>query len=83
MYMANAKILRWGPNAAYIPLTRIGGLRWGKGKFCFALGVRQILVFLDTNMLVSPARNFAFRLLPDADPQRERFCVAVEYRFKS
>ena len=26
---------------------------------CFALGVRQIIVFLDTNMLVSPTRTFA------------------------
>ena len=29
MYIANVKILRWGPNATYIPVTRVG---------CFALG---------------------------------------------
>ena len=28
MYMANAKILHWGPNTTYIPLARIGVLRW-------------------------------------------------------
>ena len=25
MYMANARILHWGPNATYIPPVRIGG----------------------------------------------------------
>ena len=29
MYMANMRILRLGPNATYIPLTRVGVLRWG------------------------------------------------------
>ena len=33
--MANAKILRWGPNATYIPPTRVGDSR----------GVTQILGF--------------------------------------
>ena len=32
--------------------ARIGGSPWG-----FALGVAQILVFLDTNMVVSPTQN--------------------------
>ena len=30
MYIANARILRLGPNATYIPLTRVGVLHWGK-----------------------------------------------------
>ena len=34
MYMANAKILHWGPNATYIPPVRVGGWHWG-----LALGV--------------------------------------------
>ena len=33
MYVPNAKILRWDPNATYIPLTGVG----------LALGVTQIL----------------------------------------
>ena len=45
MYMANAKILRLGP------IYSIGS-RWG-----IALGVTQILAFLDTNMFVYPTQN--------------------------
>ena len=29
MYMVNAKVLRWGPIATYIPLAHVGVLRWG------------------------------------------------------
>ena len=29
IYMANAGPSRWGPNTTYIPLARIGILRWG------------------------------------------------------
>ena len=29
IYMANAGPSRWGPNATYIPLARVGVLRWG------------------------------------------------------
>ena len=34
MYMPNAKMLRWGPNTTYIPLTGVGGntnFRFGVG----------------------------------------------------
>ena len=33
MYIANLKNLRFGPNATYIPLTRVGGLCWGNASF--------------------------------------------------
>ena len=33
MYMANARILRWGPNATYITPVRIWGWRWGNPNF--------------------------------------------------
>ena len=39
MYMANAKISRWGPKATYIPLSRVGGNTnfsfgvWGNADF--------------------------------------------------
>ena len=56
--MANAKILRSGPNATYIPLAFAFGFCVGVTQIlCFALGVMQILAFLDTNMLVSPTRH--------------------------
>ena len=51
MYIANAKILRLGPNATYILLISIGGSH---------RGVVQILAFLDTNMLVLPTQISAF-----------------------
>ena len=70
MYMANVRILRWGPNANLYSTD----LRWG-----FTLGVTQILVFtlevtqifrfLDTNMLVSK-RKFSHW---GADPTASQF----------
>ena len=41
----------------YIPLTRHRVLRGVMEMLCFALGVRQILAFLDTDMLVYPTQN--------------------------
>ena len=41
--MANAKILHWGPNATFLPLTRR-----------FRVGGNANFSYLDTNMLVSP-----------------------------
>ena len=32
MYMANARNLRLGPNATYIPLAHVGGFALGKAK---------------------------------------------------
>ena len=46
MYMANARNLRLGPNATYIPLTRFGGFALGDSKK-FASPIAK-----DTNMLV-------------------------------
>ena len=58
IYMANARILRWGPNATYIPPARVLGLALGVMQIlAFALGIMQIIAFLDTNMLVSPTQN--------------------------
>ena len=48
--MANAKHLRWGPNATYIPPACVAGDHGG-GILAFALGVTQISSFLHTNML--------------------------------
>ena len=61
------------------------GLCWGfalgvKQILCFALGVTQILAFLDTNLLVYPTQSFVLGVLSNANPQREKICVAVEYR---
>ena len=53
-----------------------------------ALGVMQILAFLDTNMTLQGQREnqhktLALGVLPNAMAQRECFCVAVEYRLNS
>ena len=62
MYMANAKILRWGPNATYIPLTGVGGCAHftfcvgGNANFTFCVG-SKIPTCWYTNMLVSPTQN--------------------------
>ena len=57
MYMANARNLRLGPNATYIPLARIGGFALGDAKdlrhptqeiptcwYLFALGNRKYYI---------------------------------------
>ena len=46
MYMANAKKLRLGPNATYIPLTHVGGFALGDAQKCASPNAK------DTNMLV-------------------------------
>ena len=46
MYMANARNLRLGPSATFIPLTRVGGFALGDGKRFASPNAR------DTNMLV-------------------------------
>ena len=48
MYMADARTLRLGPNATYIPLTCVGGFALGDTNFRFG-----VFAILDTNMLVS------------------------------
>ena len=79
----NVKILRWGPNATYVPLTGVGVLRLGLTQILgLASGVMQIFTFLDTNMLVSPTRNSGVGgLYQRKDPTR-KLCVAMEYRLK-
>ena len=49
----------------------------------FALGVTQILVFLDTKLLVSPMRNSRVGGLDQRKVPTRKICVAVEYRLKS
>ena len=59
MYMANAQILRLVPTATYIQPTCVGA---------FALGVTQILAFLDTNMLLNPLKKFTLGYYPTQIP---------------
>ena len=84
MYMPNARILRLEPKATYIPLNRVGVLQYGLTHiFKFALGVTQILGFLDINMLLRYyCKIVALGVQANASTQREWFCVAVEYRPK-
>ena len=72
------------PNANYIPSVRLGlmlGL-WelALGQGGFALGLRG---FSDTNILVSASESVTLGARPNAKPQREWFCVAVEYRLNT
>ena len=77
--MVNAKILCWGPNATYIPLT--GGFVLGITQILgLASGVMQIFTFLDTNMLVSPMQNSAAEGLDQRKAPPREFYIAVEYR---
>ena len=65
------------PNATYIPLARVGILRWGWRKF-------YILRWLeDTNMLVSQTKNSGVGGIARRHPRRQVFCVAVEYRLNT
>ena len=43
-------------NTTYIPLARVWVCVGGKANLMFRVGVRQILAFLDTNMLVLPTQ---------------------------
>ena len=50
IYMANAKKLRLGPNATYIPMTRVGGFASPNARdtnmlVFFALGNAKVLYF--------------------------------------
>ena len=63
------KFCVWRPNATYIPLTCVWVLRWGNANFMFGVGCFR----------VSRYQHVGF---PNARPQREEFCVAVEYRLK-
>ena len=58
MYMANVNRKARGPNATYIPLTRVGGCIGCAGVRVgcagFALGARE---FLDTNMFVTATQK--------------------------
>ena len=43
MYMASARNLHLGPNATYIPLTRVGGFAFGNAKvLSYALGDAKV-----------------------------------------
>ena len=55
--MSNACPNTRGPNATYIPCGRVGVTQ----VLGLALGVTQILAFLNTNMLVYPTGNCGIR----------------------
>ena len=78
MYMPNASPNARRPNATYIPLTCVGISRWVIRKFqvwrrwrCKFKGMRWLKKIL------------ASLALPNANPRRQVFCVAVEYRLYS
>ena len=56
MYMANAKIFRLGPIATYIPLTRVGVLRFASSN---AKDTNMLVYFALGNAKVPNANGFA------------------------
>ena len=82
MYMANAKVLRWGPNETYIPLTGVGVSRRGNSRFCVG-GDANLRVCVGSKIATCwyPQRKIlASGALPNTNPRRQVFSVAVEYR---
>ena len=66
MYMANARNLRLGPNATYIPLARIGVFALPNARdtnmlVFFALGNAKVLYFALGDTKVPNANGFALQ----------------------
>ena len=81
MYMANARPNARGPNANYIPLAiALGVCVGGNANFMFRVGGNANFSVLDTNMLVSPARNFRVGGLDQCKTPTQELCGAVEYK---
>ena len=79
MYMANARNLRLGPNATYIPLTWVGfpvGANINV-KICFGDNA-NFSVFRYQHVGISNAKFHIGGLSQCKDPM-EMFCVIVEY----
>ena len=76
MHMANVSPNAIGPNATYIPSTRVG-LAWG--LWGLALGRQG---FSDINMLVLATRNSRVGSLDQREAPKRRVCIAVEYRLQ-
>ena len=77
MYMANAKILRWGPNATYIfHWLALGFCAGGNAIFMFRAGGNANFSVFRYQHVGIP--NTIFRV--GGLSQRECFHVAVEYR---
>ena len=70
MYMANARTLCWGPI-----FQLLGVCAGGNATFSVCVGVKQMLAFLDSNMLVYPTQNSRIGGIA----QHESFRVTVEY----
>ena len=62
--MANARILRWQPNATYISLGRGGILRWGNTNFMFPVGGTANFSGFRYQHVGMPKQIFAFRVSP-------------------
>ena len=69
MYLENTRILRLGPNATYIPLTRVGGFALGDTK-----NLRHPTQKIPTCWYIC--------VRSCKSTQRKWFCVAVEFRLK-
>ena len=74
MYMANARNLRLGPNATYIPLICGGVLRWVMQILKFALGLMQFFcVFRYQHVGISNAKLWRWGSKPTPVPNANGF----------
>ena len=74
MYMPNARVLRLEPNATYIPLTRIGVLRWVMQILKFALGLTQVFcVFRYQHVGIGNAKLWRWGSKPTPVPNANGF----------
>ena len=82
MYMPNARNLRLGPNATYIPLTGVGVLRETQISGLVS-GVKQIFAFLNNNMLVHLTQNCGiWGSKPMQGPKANRFAPQWNIGFR-
>ena len=76
MYMANAQILHWGPNATYIPLTRVGGCSGGNTNFRFGVGSNaNFSVFRDQHVCISNVNLWHWGSEPTRGPNTNGFAL--------
>ena len=80
MYMANASPSAGGPNATYVPLGPVGHARLRAGYARLSVGSTGVCVGCFGVFGYQHLQCDAMGVLPKAKPQREWFCVAVEYR---
>ena len=74
--MANANILHWGPNATYIPLTRVGSSIGGILNFRFGIGGNaNFMVFRYQHVAIPNAKLWCWGSRPTPGPNANGFAL--------